>query len=320
MEQPVLSVVCVVYNHEKYLRQALDGVLMQEVDFPYEVLVGEDCSTDGSRAILQEYAEKYPGVFTMFYREKNLGAKENGWDLYMRTRGEFMIVLECDDYWTDAHKLQRQVDYLRAHPEVISVAHPVRVVDENGNPTGERYPDCKKKHYTLKEYRRGLLPGQTASVMKRNYYTRDLFDRTLLEDATLFPGDRVCTFLEISHGQIHCLREEMSAYRHTFTGSSFSASVHSMDKRKVVMANVAFYEKLLAYAREHIQKEEIVLASEQIWFYYVLCARLRGAVDGNTLAQAWKTLTHPVRTALFCLKQLASGVLRKLLQKSGLKR
>ena len=87
-DEVLLSVICPTYNHEKYIRQALDSILMQKVNFKYEVIVGEDCSPDNTREILKEYEKKYPDIFTMVYHDKNIGARNNSQDLLKRANGK----------------------------------------------------------------------------------------------------------------------------------------------------------------------------------------------------------------------------------------
>ena len=127
MENEILvSICCLTYNHEAYLRDTLDGFLMQKVDFPIEILVNDDASTDGTRAILREYAERYPALIRPFYQDVNLYSQ--GKDLclevlYPAARGKYIALCEGDDYWTDPEKLQLQVDFLEAHPEYTACVH-----------------------------------------------------------------------------------------------------------------------------------------------------------------------------------------------------
>ena len=122
MNEPYLSVVFITYNHERYIRQALDSVLMQKTDFPFEIVVGEDCSTDHTRDILNEYKEKYPDQIRLLYREKNLGRPTlNVYQTAMECKGKYMAFLEGDDFWTDPEKLQKQVRFLEEHDEYEAV-------------------------------------------------------------------------------------------------------------------------------------------------------------------------------------------------------
>lgn len=115
-----VSIVCNVYNHEKYLRDALEGFVTQKTDFPFEVLVHDDASTDGSAHIIREYEAKYPEIIKPIYQTKNQYSQKIPVSLTYqvpRIRGKYVAVCEGDDYWTDPSKLQKQVDFLDSHPE-----------------------------------------------------------------------------------------------------------------------------------------------------------------------------------------------------------
>lgn len=120
-----LSVLMITYNHERYIREALDGVLMQEVDFDYEIVVGEDCSKDATRAILLEYAARYPGKFRLLLREKNMGAVNNFWATLLDCKGQYVALLEGDDYWTSPQKLKKQIAFLDSHHDYVGCFHNV---------------------------------------------------------------------------------------------------------------------------------------------------------------------------------------------------
>ena len=120
----------ITYNHEKYIGQAIDSVLIQETDFDYELVIGEDCSTDNTRAIVTEYQKQYPDKIRLLLPQKNLGAHENTRQTLAACCGEYTAYLEGDDYWTDSLKLQKQVDYLEAHPECTLCFHNVLLIED----------------------------------------------------------------------------------------------------------------------------------------------------------------------------------------------
>ncbi len=125
-ERCKVSVVCTAYNHAPYIRDALEGFLAQRTDFPVEILVNDDASTDGTAAILREYAARYPARIRVFCQEKNLYAQGlSPYDaaLYPAARGDYIALCEGDDYWTDPEKLQRQADFLDAHPDYSACVH-----------------------------------------------------------------------------------------------------------------------------------------------------------------------------------------------------
>lgn len=115
--EPLLSIVTITYNHEPYIRQCIEGVLMQQVNFPIEFIIAEDCSTDGTLAICKEYAIKYPNLIQLITSENNVGAIANERRAMKAAKGKYIAFCEGDDYWTDPTKLQKQVDFLEEHPE-----------------------------------------------------------------------------------------------------------------------------------------------------------------------------------------------------------
>ena len=127
MSKPLVSIVCITYNHEQYLRQALEGFLMQECDFPYEIVLAEDCSTDGTREICREYAAKYPKIINYIWSENNVGAVENEARAIRAAKGKYIALCEGDDYWTDSKKLQMQVGFMESHPEYSVTFHRYKI-------------------------------------------------------------------------------------------------------------------------------------------------------------------------------------------------
>ena len=117
MRSPLVSIVCITYNHGPYIRQAIDSFLMQKTDFPYEIILADDSSTDGTGAICEEYATKYPDKVHYLSTEKNVGGVENERRAIEEARGEYVALCEGDDFWIDPKKLQKQVDFLDAHPD-----------------------------------------------------------------------------------------------------------------------------------------------------------------------------------------------------------
>ncbi len=122
---PLVSVLMITYNHGPYLAEAIEGVCKQITDFPIELIIGEDCSTDGSRAIALDYQQRYSGVIRVVFSENNVGMHNNFLRVLNLCRGEFIAFCEGDDYWICKNKLQVQVDYLRNRPDIGLCFHPV---------------------------------------------------------------------------------------------------------------------------------------------------------------------------------------------------
>lgn len=122
-EEPVLSVLMIAYNHENYIGQAIEGVVSQKVSFSIELVIGEDCSTDATRAIILEYKEKYPEIIKVIYSASNVGVNRNFSRTLSSCKGEFIAICEGDDYWDDDAKLEKQVAVLLNMPECIVTYH-----------------------------------------------------------------------------------------------------------------------------------------------------------------------------------------------------
>ncbi|AOM80569.1 family 2 glycosyl transferase [Pedobacter steynii] len=127
----MVSVCCITYNHEQYIAEALDSFLMQKTGFEFEILVGEDCSTDATRSVIREYAVRYPERIKLIAHPENIGAIRNQVDVITRARGKYIALCDGDDFWTDPEKLQKQVDFLETNPEYVICCHHTRVIDEN---------------------------------------------------------------------------------------------------------------------------------------------------------------------------------------------
>lgn len=220
MEESIqVSVICVTYNHEKYIRQALDSILMQETTFPFEIRIGEDCSTDHTRDILEEYETKYPGRFCMYYRQQNLGATKNEYELFMDARGKYIAALELDDIWTDSHKLQKQYDFLETNPEYIGVAHDFDIIDKDGNvivnEDNQKIKSYFGKKFTLRDFLEDGFVFQTGTHFYRNIF-KDGKDYSIIYTADKLIRDKTVLSLLLDRGDFFILPDTMSAYRRFF--------------------------------------------------------------------------------------------------------
>jgi glycosyltransferase involved in cell wall biosynthesis len=131
MNTPIVSVIMITYNHEKYIRDAIEGVLIQKTKFPIELIIGEDNSTDSTRDICSEYAYKNKEIIKVLNSEKNLGALSNFIKCLGESKGKFIAICEGDDYWTDPFKLQKQVDFLIGNPDYAIVHTDKEVLLDN---------------------------------------------------------------------------------------------------------------------------------------------------------------------------------------------
>jgi glycosyltransferase involved in cell wall biosynthesis len=204
-----VSVCTVTYNHEPYIRQTLDSVLMQDVDFPYEIIVGDDGSTDGTRAILQEYADAYPDRVRLVLHETNQGPRKNVQSVRERVRGEYIAILDGDDFWIDSTKLRRQIKFLDSHRTFSATACRYRSVFESTtNRHGPAVSPEQPEIIDMKQYLDGVWIGASGFVYRVSMVPE-------IPDWTwdLHCGDKGLQFLCVRQGPIRFFNEIMSAYR-----------------------------------------------------------------------------------------------------------
>ena len=226
----LVSITSLAYNQEKYVRRTLEGFVSQKTDFTFEILIHDDASTDQTAKIIREYEEKYPDLMRPVYQTENQYSKgvKVGVELRRRARGKYIAFCEGDDYWTDPEKLQRQVDYMEAHPECSLCVHATRIIDEAGNPTGQVFRpfdhDCD---FGANEV---ILSGggmfQTNSMLAR----RDLMDEYPPFYYHCPVGDYPLQIYMGMRGKIHYMDRFMSAYRQQSNGS-WSQKTHSSVER-----------------------------------------------------------------------------------------
>lgn len=223
VKKPKVSVICVTYNHEKYISAALDSILSQKTDFDFEIRIGEDCSTDRTREILRKYEEKYPGRFICYYREHNLGATNNEYELLMDAKGDYIAALELDDVWTDEYKLQKQYDFLEKNTKYIGVVHDFDIIDKNGNVIDDEDNKAIKEYFNkpfrLKDFLSKGFVFQTGTHFYRNIY-KDGGDYSIIYKADRLIRDKTILSLLMDRGDFYVLPDTMSAYRRFFDASA----------------------------------------------------------------------------------------------------
>ncbi len=230
---PLVSVIVLSYNHEKYIRQALNSIVTQKTDFPFEVYVGDDASTDKTPQIIQAYADKYPELIKPVLRKKNLGANSNYVDIVKRCRGKYLAFLDGDDFWNSSTKLQQHVNFLEKHPEYVGICGWVNFVNQKGKPVwhiqGDHESLFYKHTYTMHHYQKGYFPGQGSSAMFRNIYRDLTFEWEELYTIDPLIGDQITTFLfNLDGRKTYVTHKRLSSYRYISSAISdnFSSKIN----------------------------------------------------------------------------------------------
>lgn len=214
-KEPKLTIVSLSYNHEKYIAQTLESFVMQKTNFVYEVVISDDASTDNTANIIREYALKYPNIIKPILREKNIGAEENYFDALSKVKSEYLLYTDGDDYFTDPLKLQKQVDYLDAHPECSICFHPVKVTVEDAPDKDSLFPLPNHRfNKVILELDDLVLLNfiQTNSCVYRWAFGKDKKAREAFPP-NIIPGDWYMHLLHAKKGKIGFIDEVMAVYR-----------------------------------------------------------------------------------------------------------
>ncbi len=210
MTSSLVSVCLITYNHEKYIRQAMESVLMQKTDFSWEIIIADDCSTDDTRQIILEYKNKYPNLIKLLFQEKNVGGGKNFLDLINAADGKYIAYIEGDDYWTDVNKLQMQFDFMESHQDFSLCYHQVNWEFMYESEDWQNYPP----ESNLND------PGESTiyDILNRGWFIRSstMFFRNMnLPEGfeKLIVGDYPLHILLADMGRVGFIKQSMSTYR-----------------------------------------------------------------------------------------------------------
>lgn len=247
-----VSVVVLTYNHQAYIRRALDSILMQKVNFEYEILIGDDASEDLTPIILQEYKSKYGGVIKLELRHENIGASRNYVELIKKSKGKYIASCEGDDFWTDEEKLQRQVVFLEQNSNFIGCTHNISIVDVNGVPLeGVCLKWIKNTPiFKIKNFKGIYLPGHPVSMVYRNVLAHDESACKLIENTDRNIADRTIAMLLLAKGDIAGIDRDMASYTYSIRSerTNLTAVKFSNDPYGKLL-NMSITNSLEHYAR-----------------------------------------------------------------------
>jgi glycosyltransferase involved in cell wall biosynthesis len=236
-KQPKVSACIIAYNHEKYIREAIEGALMQKLDCSYEIVISEDCSTDNTREIVKKYAEKYPDKIRLYLNEKNLGLIGNWEASLKRSAGEYVAILEGDDFWTDPEKLKKQINFLDDNPDYALCSHNAEVNNEKRekirNYCRPNHPDVINLEHLLTKG----SSGPTCSLVIRNSSIKNLPDWFF----KMHSCDGAIQVMAARHGKMKYFDKIMGVYRKHSQGANFSSKVNAQKEGKSDFALPAKY-------------------------------------------------------------------------------
>lgn len=205
---PLVSICMITYNHAEFIEQAIESVLSQRTDFPYELVIGEDKSTDDTAARIRVLAQAHPAKIRVRFNDPNLGMMPNFLRTFAECHGEYVAMLEGDDYWTDQYKLQKQVDFLEEHRDFSLCFHPIRVLEDGNLADADRFTRPVPEVTTITDLATGNYI-HTCAAMYRADCLKNLPEALLSSPV----GDYFLHMLAARKGPIGKLADTMAVYR-----------------------------------------------------------------------------------------------------------
>lgn len=301
MNEVMVSICCLAYNHENYIRKTLEGFVNQKTNFKYEILIHDDASTDKTTEIIKEYEKKYPDLIKPIYQTENQyskGIRITCALQFPRVTGKYVAMCEGDDFWTDMNKLQLQVDAMEANPNCTFCAHMVEMIKEDGTDMGKAYP--------LEEVAGGILKAESFMEILANklpypfqtssYFFRSEYLKEIVEDTPQFMKmskvlDMPLLLFYISKGDLYYINKKMSCYRVQSKGS-WNEKIESSISKKVENVNsdilwLNLYDEYCGFKFENYINEVILRKK----FYLLLMQRKYKDIVKKPYSKLFRRLT-----------------------------
>lgn len=280
-----VSVYCLTYNHEKYIKNTLDGFVNQKTNFKYEVFVHDDASTDSTAEIIREYEMKYPHIIKGIYQKENQHSKKIrivANFLISQMTGEYIAICEGDDYWCDNNKLQKQVDFLENNLEYSACVHNTNVIVMSSgetklmNPSIEPY-DLEIEHVLLE----GGSDYHTSSVVYRMKYARIVHSeqRPIFFKKAKGMGDYPLAIYLTLEGKVRYLPEVMSVYRYGTPGSWTDRIKNVENFKNMRKSVIAMLNSVDEYTNYRLQKHIRPIIEERYWEILMLSTDIKVLQD-----------------------------------------
>lgn len=218
--KPLVTICCITYNHEKYISQTIESFLMQKRDFPIEIIIHDDASTDKTTEIIKEYERKYPEIIKPIYQKENQYSKSRKISfefVFPKAQGKYISFCEGDDFWVDQTKLKKQVEFMELHDEYSMCFHAVKVIDFQGNPTGKYLGPYTKGN---KDYRMDYTAQGGAVHLSSIFFKTHLVENIPTWALNSTHGDYALAIMLSALGKVHFIDEVMSYYRRGVKGSA----------------------------------------------------------------------------------------------------
>lgn len=294
---PLVSIFCATYNHENYIGQAIEGFLMQQTNFPFEIIITEDKSTDGTALIIREYENKFPEKFVVFYHKENLYSKKIDFfhtEVLPVIKGRYIAWCEGDDYWTDPYKLQKQVDFLEGNPEYVMCFHNAIIKYENNKKNQHQFNYIKTdQNIELKKLINNWIVPTASIIFKRSILPLPDWSNKI------YSGDMTLILTAYQQGKIFFIKDKMSVYRKQNNENSLSQRAST---------------KFLFEVKQHMLLYELFNNETNLKYYTVLSDKIEFLKDTEKFAllRRKSLLFSFIYMPIFSVKKIISFLKRNL--------
>ena len=233
-----ISVIMITYGHEKFIRQAVEGVLMQKCNFNVELIIANDASPDKTSDIVYDIIKTNPNANRIKYinRDKNIGGQNNFKDAFEQCKGKYIAHCEGDDYWTDPCKLQKQIDFLETNPDYVLTFHKIKILQPNGILVDDFITKIPENYQTIEALAQYGNYIHTPSIVYKNIINELPFEMMISPI-----GDYFLYMIIAQHGKLKYFEESMAVYR-------FGVGIHSTQGHiKMAKSNFKLFTLLLSY-------------------------------------------------------------------------
>jgi glycosyltransferase involved in cell wall biosynthesis len=244
--KPLVSVCCTAYNIEHFIGPTLDSILGQKTDFPFEIIVHDDASTDGTQDIIRSYAQKYPDIIRTIFQKTNIYTSHEGriahiLNHYMlpQTRGKYIATSDGDDYWTDPEKLQKKINLLESNPDCVACFTNARIINELDSSRSREYHNDQNDgiipELTIALRGGGLFSNSTLLFRKKDFIASELYPH-YNDLARYLENDTLYIYLLMFAGRVGYLSDVTAIYRQ-WEGGLFSGIMYDAEKTARLMEN-----------------------------------------------------------------------------------
>ena len=271
MKAPLISICMICYNVESFIGEAIMGVLNQKTEYPFELVIGDDCSTDHTLQIVKEYAAKYPDHIRVLAFEQNMGIAGNTARTLEACTGKYVAICDSDDVWADPLKLQKQVGFLEANPDFGFVYTDVQPVSETGAPISDEYIEGIRPLFAEGEVFFNLLEGNFVCNSTTVYRSELLNDHVINPSRNYFVQDYIMWLQIASRAKAHYLPEKTTLYRkHSSSVTNSGSEIKKKGNRH--MFHLYLYNAVSSFDRYNTrtlnQKEKTLLFKKMLSLLY----------------------------------------------------